>query len=305
MNLLAIDGGASSSKWCIKNPKGKTLSYQTTESLSGHIFSQQTKSKNEIALRNICSAASRIAPISTVIAGISGLDNKSNQAVWMRNIIEQSLEVKDILIADDLFFVYLGLALPGKGILVYAGTGCIGYHLTEESKILRAGGYGYLIDDIGGGFWIGQQALKLWLRNLEKKTVNLSILDQNLVAKFDSQDWSIIREKIYTGGRKIVASVAKEVHSAAISGDTSAKNILNQAGLEIGQLANRLFKLARLEETDMYLVGGITNCAEFIKPSLTSQLHPNIKYCEVKNNNVEIMANAIQKYGFKKIEDLL
>ena len=305
MNLLAIDGGASSTKWCIKDPGGKTLSYQTTDSLSGHIFNHHTKSKNEKALRKICSTASKIAPVSTVIAGISGLDNKSNQVAWMRDIIEQSLEVKNILIADDLFFVFLGLSLPGKGILVYAGTGCIGYHVTEESKILRVGGYGYLIDDIGGGFWVGQQALKLWLHNLEKKSGNLSILDQNLVAKFGSQDWSIIREKIYTGGRKIVASVTKEVYSAAKSGDTSAKKILNQAGSEIGQLANRLFSLTGLEETDMYLVGGIINCAEFIKPSLASQLNPNIKYCEVINNNVEIMANTIQKYGFKKIEKLL
>ena len=38
------------------------------------------------------------------------------------------------LISDDLFFVFLGLSSPGKGLLVYAGTGCIAYHLTKDYK---------------------------------------------------------------------------------------------------------------------------------------------------------------------------
>ena len=54
MNVLAIDGGASAAKWCVQNQEGKTLKYQTTGPLSGHIFNSKAREQSETILRNIC-----------------------------------------------------------------------------------------------------------------------------------------------------------------------------------------------------------------------------------------------------------
>jgi N-acetylglucosamine kinase-like BadF-type ATPase len=304
MNVLAIDGGASTAKWCVQNQEGKTLMYQTTGPLSGHIFNSKTREESEATLRNICNEAYKIAPISKAIAGISGLDSKSNQANWIRGVIEKSLNIKDVLISDDLFFVYLGLSSPGKGLLVYAGTGCIAYHLTKDYKVIRANGYGYLVDDCGGGFWIGRQALKEWLRSMETRQPITSVLDEKLVEKFGSRDWNVIREKVYKGGRKIIASITKEVHVAANLGDPNALQIFHEAGVEIGKLANRLFAMTELKETEMHLIGGVTNCHEFLDTGLKGNLDSNIQYSPIISNNAEIMASIVKKYSFEKLARL-
>ena len=301
MNVLAIDGGASTAKWCVQNQEGKTLMYQTTGPLSGHIFNSKTREESEATLRNICNEAYKIAPISKAIAGISGLDSKSNQANWIRGVIEKSLNIKDVLISDDLFFVYLGLSSPGKGLLVYAGTGCIAYHLTKDYKVIRANGYGYLVDDCGGGFWIGQQALKEWLRSMETRQPITSVLDEKLVEKFGSRDWNVIREKVYKGGREIIASITKEVRVAANLGDPNALQIFHEAGVEIGKLANRLFAMTELKETEMHLIGGVTKCHEFLDTGLKGNLDSNIHYSPIISNNAEIMASIVKKYSFEKL----
>ena len=61
MNVLAIDGGASTAKWCVQNQEGKTLMHKTTGPLSGHIFDSKTREQSETILRNICIAAYKIA----------------------------------------------------------------------------------------------------------------------------------------------------------------------------------------------------------------------------------------------------
>jgi N-acetylglucosamine kinase-like BadF-type ATPase len=304
MNVLAIDGGASTAKWCVQNQEGKTLIYQTTGPLSGHIFNSESRKQSETILRNICNKAHKIAPISKVVAGISGLDSKSHQANWIRGVIEKSLNTKDILISDDLFFVFLGLSSPGEGLLVYAGTGCIAYHLTKDYNVIRANGYGYLIDDCGGGFWIGQQALKQWLRSMETHQPTTSALDERLVKKFGSRDWNIVREKVYKGGRETVASVTKEVRFAANVGDPNALKIFHEAGIEIGKLANRLFAMTELKETEMHLIGGVTNCHEFLDTGLRGNLDSNIQYSPIISNNAEIMASIVKKYSFKQLAHL-
>lgn len=305
MNVLAIDGGASTAKWCIQDPNGKTLINQSSGPLSGHIFSSSAQKENESKLQDICQQAQKVAPISKVIAGISGLDSKSSQAKWMREIIEKSLKTKDVLISDDLFFVYLGLAIPGKEFLVYAGTGCIGYHLTREYNVLRANGYGYLIDDCGGGFWIGQQALRAWLRSMETMNPKMSVLNSKLADKFGSKDWNTIRQKVYRGGREIIASLAKEVNCAATLGDPIALKILHEAGVEIGKLSNRLFDMTELTQAKMYLIGGVANCVDFLDTSLQSNLNSGIKYSTVNSNNAEIMASVLKKYSFEQLNRLI
>ena len=304
MNVLAIDGGASTAKWCVQNQEGKTLIHQITGPLSGHIFNSKTREQTEATLRNICTTAYKVGPISKVIAGISGLDSKSDQANWIRSAIEKSLNIKDILISDDLFFVFLGLFAPGKGLLVYAGTGCIAYHLTKEYRVIRANGYGYLIDDCGGGFWIGQQALKEWLRSMEVHKPTTSLLDEKLAEKFGSRDWNIIREKVYKGGRETIASVTKEVRLAADLGDPIALQIFHEAGVEIGKLANRLFAMTGLNTSEMHLIGGVTNCHKFLDTSLRKSLDSKIQYRPIIANNAEIMASIVKKYNFEKLVSL-
>ena len=67
-----------------------------------------------------------------------------------------------------MWIAYLSYFALGEGILVYSGTGSIGYYLSEDKDVIRVGGRGNLIDDGGSGFWIAREALKAVLRPRRK-----------------------------------------------------------------------------------------------------------------------------------------
>ena len=73
-----------------------------------------------------------------------------------------------VFVAEDMWIAYLSYFALGEGILIYSGTGSIGYYLSAEKDVIRVGGRGNLIDDGGSGFWIAREALKAILRAEEE-----------------------------------------------------------------------------------------------------------------------------------------
>lgn len=74
------------------------------------------------------------------------------------------LEPNTVRITNDMEIAYASIFAPGEGVLVYAGTGSVGYHVRPDLSAVSAGGYGHLVDDAGAGYWIGHEGLKQTLR---------------------------------------------------------------------------------------------------------------------------------------------
>src|SRR5207244_3470283 len=61
--------------------------------------------------------------------------------------------------------IALRAAIPrGPGVLVIAGTGSIGYGRDAAGREHRAGGWGYLLDDLGSAYVAGLAGLSAVLR---------------------------------------------------------------------------------------------------------------------------------------------
>ncbi len=59
-----------------------------------------------------------------------------------------------------MWIAYLSYFALGEGVLVYSGTGSIGYYLTPDKQVIRVGGRGNLIDDGGSGLLGGPRGLE-------------------------------------------------------------------------------------------------------------------------------------------------
>ncbi len=167
MNALGIDVGASSSKFVVMNPKGLVLEAGTSDPFSGHVFNAESRALNFATLAKLLQRLKTLE-IGAVTAGITGLSTQI--ASEFQNIIARELELQleQVHVMNDMDLAYRANFVPGEGILVYAGTGSIAYHIAKDGSVVRSGGYGFLIDDAGGGFWIGREALKLALFRLER-----------------------------------------------------------------------------------------------------------------------------------------
>jgi glucosamine kinase len=157
--LLGLDAGASSTKWALLTPSLEVVASGRSAPLTGHIFTDTQRAENFAALETLACALAAFKPTHAV-AGITGLSMGDEVAQFYQQALLEVLGLTNVSVMSDMDLAYLAHFEPGEGILVYAGTGGIAYHLKADGSVARAGGRGYLISDPGGGFSIGQKALE-------------------------------------------------------------------------------------------------------------------------------------------------
>ena len=248
-----------------------------TGPLTGHIFREDDAQLAQFA--SILAAARAIQAPDALVAGIAGL-HPGTVAV---NLLARA--VKDVLgltpertvIDNDLHVAFASAFGPGEGVLIYAGTGSVAYHETVAGKVVRAGGYGYLIDDAGAGYWIGRQGLRALFRLFDAAgQPSETPLAERLYARLGSRTWPEIMPVVYEGGREFVASLAPAVAEAERLGDATAKRILEQAGAELARLAGDV--RGRLgAPLPVAFAGGITRLSEVVREGLETHLNTPVR----------------------------
>jgi glucosamine kinase len=239
MNALGIDAGGSSTKYAVVNKAGEMLASGRVAPFGGHLYDDAAR---RAALGVMNSLHAQVQPFAprVAVAGITGLTRDSALARWVKRSLREQLQLKRCEVMSDMDLAYRAHFAPGEGILVYAGTGSIAYHLAATLEVRRAGGRGYLIDDAGGGFWIGQQALRFLVRLMDAGQTGDDPLVNALQRHLETDHWDALREFVYGGGRSAVASLAPIVGKAAEHGSREAHRILETAGSELCHLARRL-----------------------------------------------------------------
>lgn len=289
---LGIDAGSSSTVWQLVNEAGQELARGAGGPLSANQLRTDERAAALAQLTELVLQAAATAKPTGVVAGVTALEPGSADADTMTGTIVGALGLAPhaVRVMPDIHTAYLAAFRPGEGVVVYAGTGSIAFHLGAEGGEVRAGGHGYLIDDAGGGFWIGRQALKRVLRRSDELGAPASgPLASGVYSALGGSDWPAIRNSVYAGGRSKVASLTKVVAGAATQGDEEARGILAAAGTELARLARVVSE--RLErELPVVLMGGVANCGPFLTESLTGVLPTHTTFAVNLRSPVEAAA---------------
>jgi len=293
LSVLGIDGGASSSKWVVLNTQGLLLAQGRSSPITGHLFSEEMQAQAFGALERLLSEVRPYAPVA-VVAGITGLDARSQEALRMGAYIQQGLGLPEgrVRVFNDIDLVYRTNFAPGAGIVVYAGTGSIAYSIALDGSVHRAGGHGFLIGDEGAGFWIGRTALRQLLRwqDLGLDTCSYP-LARHLYATLGGQDWPCIRGYVYGGGRQAVAALAPAVGRAAEDGDETARQILLHAGRELADLALTLQR--RLGLLPVVLCGGALQVSPLIEQGARELLELTVQHASSAEAAARMALNLV------------
>lgn len=276
---LGIDAGGSSTGWLLVDAKGQVVGRGRTGGITGHLFRAPGKLGEEgmtslERLRGLLAEARQAGRPTGVVMGAAGLSSGSEAANMLEATVCEALNLpRDAVFVDnDMTIAYRSAFEPGEGVLVYGGTGSIAFHIPRSGPALRVGGYGYLIDDAGGGYWIGQQGLRTVLRWQDELGMpSARPLAREIYLQMGVGDWPGIREHIYSGGRSRVAALAPAVARAAAAGDVAAAEILQQAGGELARLVRSV--LGRLGQIlPVTLLGGVTNMGPYLLDALREGL---------------------------------
>lgn len=265
---LGIDAGGTALRWCLAAREGGVIARGELPPISGHIFSDEAKSRASTIIEDMGAAVLPQGKPDRVFAGITGLDASSESANIYRRLFAArfGLDPRAITVDTDMVVAYRAAFAPGDGILIYSGTGSVGFHLASDGSHVRSGGRGVIIDDGGSGFWIAKEAVKALFR-LEDRAPGsgfATALGRHLAVGFGAATWDAARTYIYGGERGRVAALVPHVASAAHDGDAAALTIFDRAGRELAELANSLF--ARTAARKVVLTGG----ASFAHPALAA-----------------------------------
>ena len=255
---LGIDAGGTATRWRLADASGQCIAEGSVAPLTGHLFSAAAEERARQIVLDMAQAVLKTGKPLGIIAGITGLTRETPAEATMRTMFAETFELppERVFVAEDMWIAYLAYFELGEGILVYSGTGSIGYYLSEDKQVIRVGGRGNLIDDGGSGFWIAREALKAVLRTEEESPGAgwTSTLGTCLARALGGTDWNVVRSFVYGGDRGKIGSLARAVGEAASADDGTALRILNEAGEELARLANALIK--RLGARPVALVGG-------------------------------------------------
>jgi N-acetylglucosamine kinase-like BadF-type ATPase len=280
MNLgLGIDAGGTATRWRLAGGNGQPVASGTAAPLSGHLFSKAAEDNARRIITGIAGAVMQSGHPLGIVAGITGLTRDAPAEALMRSMFATAFDVppRRVFVAEDMWIAYLSYFGLGEGILVYSGTGSIGYYLTAEKTVIRVGGLGNLIDDGGSGFWIAREALKFVLRTEEESPGAgwASALGTTLTGALGGSTWNDVRTFVYGGDRGKIGALARAVAEAADMGDAQARHILVEAGRELARLANSLMK--RLGSRPVALVGGSARVHALVADSFRAAIPADVE----------------------------
>jgi len=214
-------------------------------------------------------AAAGVAPETATVAaaaiGAAGAARDDDRAAVGR-LLREVITAARYVVTNDAA-IALRAALPtGAGVLLISGTGSIGYGRTDDGREIRAGGWGYLLDDAGSAYAVGLAALTAILHAHDGRGPTTALHGPLLEAwQLSAPEEIIARVYRQPPPREAIAALAPLVLTAARAGDAVAGGIIAGAGAALGALAvATIRRLDAAPETSVPLVtdGGFLSAGE-------------------------------------------
>lgn len=266
--FLGVDGGQSSTSALIGDESGRVIGYGRGGPCN-HVGAAEGRVKFTRAITGCVRAACAEAGLDfEAIRFDSACLGFSGGPADKESILHEILRCDRMTVTHDAAIALSGATAGQPGIIVIAGTGSIAFGRNAAGTVARAGGWGYIFGDEGGGFDIARQALRAALRFEEGWGAPTS-LHQVLLDETGSSDANEALHRFYTTEfpRDRVAAFARSVDRAATAGDPVAAAILSTAAEQLASLtaAVRGQIFAPDEGAAVACIGGVFHSATVLQ----------------------------------------
>jgi N-acetylglucosamine kinase-like BadF-type ATPase len=249
--FLGVDGGQTSTIAVIGDGEGRIAGWATAGSCN-HVSATEGRAKFLRVIGECVSQAAARAGIGNggppkfraACFGMSGgPDDKAG-------LLAELIVADRLVVTHDAKIAWAGATEGEPGVIVIAGTGSIAYGENAQGESARAGGWGHVYGDEGGGFDIARQALRATLREYEgwgpRTALTPALMEltgaanaNDALHRFYTVDWPKAR----------VAELAMTVDRIAGEGDPVAADILRHAAQHLALLAASVRRQLWNEET--------------------------------------------------------
>ena len=258
--FFGVDGGQSSTYALIGDASGRVLG-AGRGGPSNHVAASEGRAKFTGAIQSCLAAACANAGLdATAIRFAAACLGFSGGPADKEAILQEILPSDRTLVTHDALIALSGATCGEPGLITIAGTGSIAFGRNASGKTARAGGWGYVFGDEGGGFYIVRQAVRAALR-FEEGWGDPTSLRRMFLDAAAASDINQLVHRFYTPEfpRPRLAAFAKLVDDAAENGDAIAREILNEAARDLAIIAAavRVQLFEKADPARIAYIGGV------------------------------------------------
>jgi N-acetylglucosamine kinase-like BadF-type ATPase len=259
---MGIDGGGSTVRALVADPDLHILGQAQDTGVNpklvgGEVSAQRVQTVMRRALTEAALPGSEIAAVCIGVAG--------GGAEWPLEVIKAVTPQARVVNAGDCEIALVGARGQRHGIVVLSGTGSVACGINDAGEKAFVGGVGYLLDDIGSGYWLGKEAVRHSLRAYDQ-TGPPTHLTERLGAALNITTrggWVTWMYATVDQNAAAVAQLAPLVLDEAAAGDAVAQAIIEQGAQELALFGHTLMRRLGLDREHIAFAGSLltaTNC---------------------------------------------
>lgn len=253
--IIGVDGGGTKSDCVLLDTDGRFVDYLKWGTTS-HEFLPGGMPALEYELKKMFAALferNAIDPLQIrfAVLGMAGVDTKYQKQKISEMIIQNGLE--DFRVCNDGYLGVKAGAASGVGITIINGTGCSFTGIGEAGEMMQVGGQAVVMDDIGGGYIIGRNIVRLVHRDLilNGKPTMLSGMLMEKVGVASPDDLMDALVKKVDEDTIQIKHLAPMMFEAAHQGDEVARGYLAKMGRQIAEYVAAIVRKLDLINRDV------------------------------------------------------
>src|SRR6266403_2121700 len=246
--ILGVEGGGTKTSWVLVERAGNELSVLDQGKLSPANFRLATPGE----LRAILSELPKeITSAGIFLAGCGTEEDRQSLTRLCAEIWPQA----KIVVGSDRDSGLAAALGHGDGIVVNAGSGS---SITgrRDKRIENAGGWGHILGDAGGGYFLSVQALRLILREYDLHRGEVQFTEKVLRALSLNNLDELVRWA-QTADKMELAMLVPVVFEAAAHGDTRVMEIIEEGALCLCEYTEAVASRLHLLAPKVILLGGL------------------------------------------------
>ncbi|MHA3770952.1 N-acetylmuramic acid 6-phosphate etherase [Verrucomicrobiota bacterium sgz303538] len=253
--VLGIEGGGTKTEWVLARPTERGLEIER----EGKLSAANLKLISDDCLRALFSGLPQdVTHVGAFLAGCGTEEDRRR----LRALVTQLWPAAEIAVGSDRDSAMAVAFGDGNGIAVIGGTGAA-VHGRKDGQIEKAGGWGQLLGDRGGGYHLAMQGLRSVLSHYDlSHTITplaetiLRMLGLNRLQ--DLVDWAMQADKMS------VARLAPAIFEAARNGEPEMLAIVQGGATILAEFTNAVAQRLEFLDPCVRLVGGLFNHPDYV-----------------------------------------
>ncbi|XP_033757375.1 N-acetyl-D-glucosamine kinase-like [Pecten maximus] len=298
-----IEGGATHSKMVLFRSDGKVMAKTEGPSTNQWLVGQEECLKR---VSEMVQEAKKIAgldekkPIKALGLSMSGADQKEAQQQIIDGMKSKYGEVSESVAVSSDTNGAIATATATGGIVLIAGTGSNCQLVNPDGSTYRCGGWGHLLGDEGGAYWISQRAIKAYFDhedNLHPQPYDVTFVRDAMLKYFKIEERNGLLQYLYTNfDKSFIAGMCKELAAGAIEKkDRLCQQMFHDAGEilagHILALEPKIDKKLLEQGLSVVCVGSVWKSWELMKSGFMEVMEKNTSHrirqlslCELKES---------------------